>query len=287
MKISYQRQKVGEVYVFYREAGPKDGPIMLLLHGFPSSSHMFRDLIPKLAVHYRVIAPDLAGFGQTKTPPRSQFNFTFENLFQVIEGFTQALSLNKYVLYVFDYGAPVGYRLAVAHPEKVQAIISQNGNAYMEGFSDAWGAWETYWQLPTPENREACRDSLSPETIRDFQYLHGADASLVSPDGYTLDIAYMSRLEAEEIQLDLILDYRTNVDRYPDFQAYFRKYQPALLAVWGKNDPAFLPAGAKAYKRDIPSAQIHLLDTGHFALETHADEISELIQQFLAPLSAH
>ncbi|PRA07637.1 MULTISPECIES: alpha/beta fold hydrolase [unclassified Paenibacillus] len=287
MKISYQRQKVGEVDVFYREAGPKDGPIMLLLHGFPSSSHMFRDLIPKLAVHYRVIAPDLAGFGQTKTPPRSQFNFTFENLFQVIEGFTQALSLNKYVLYVFDYGAPVGYRLAVAHPEKVQAIISQNGNAYMEGFSDAWGAWETYWQLPTPENREACRDSLSPETIRDFQYLHGADASLVSPDGYTLDIAYMSRLEAEEIQLDLILDYRTNVDRYPDFQAYFRKYQPALLAVWGKNDPAFLPAGAKAYKRDIPSAQIHLLDTGHFALETHADEISELIQQFLAPLSAY
>ncbi|MDR6717136.1 alpha/beta hydrolase [Paenibacillus sp. 2003] len=260
---------------------------MLLLHGFPSSSHMFRDLIPKLAVHYRVIAPDLAGFGQTKTPSRSQFNFTFENLFQVIEGFTQALSLNKYVLYVFDYGAPVGYRLAVAHPEKVQAIISQNGNAYMEGFSDAWGAWETYWQLPTPENREACRDSLSPETIRDFQYLHGADASLVSPDGYTLDIAYMSRLEAEEIQLDLILDYRTNVDRYPDFQAYFRKYQPALLAVWGKNDPAFLPAGAKAYKRDIPSAQIHLLDTGHFALETHADEISELIQQFLAPLSAY
>ncbi len=183
---------------------------------------------------------------------------------------------------MFDYGAPVGYRLAVAHPEKVQAIISQNGNAYLEGFSEAWGPWENYWRLPTPENREACRDSLTPETIRNFQYLHGVDASLVSPDGYSLDIAYMSRPDAEEIQLDLILDYRTNVELYSEFQAYFRKYQPKLLAVWGKNDPAFLPAGAEAYKHDLPSAEIHLLDTGHFALETHADEIASLMLQFLA-----
>ncbi|OME79987.1 alpha/beta fold hydrolase, partial [Paenibacillus lautus] len=196
MKISYHQQKVGEVEVFYREAGPKDGQVILLLHGFPSSSHMFRDLIPKLAEQYRVIAPDLAGFGHTTTPPRSQFKFTFDSLFQVIEGFTEALALKQYVLYVFDYGAPVGYRLAVAHPERVQAIISQNGNAYIEGFSDAWGSWETYWHSPTPENREACRDSLTPETIRNFQYLHGADASLVSPDGYSLDIAFMSRPEA-------------------------------------------------------------------------------------------
>lgn len=281
MKTSYHQQKVGDVEVFYREAGPKDGQVILLLHGFPSSSHMFRDLIPQLAEQYRVITPDLPGFGHTLTPPRGQFNFTFESLYHVIEGFTEALGLKQYVLYVFDYGAPVGYRLAVAHPQRVQAIISQNGNAYTEGFSDAWGSWETYWHSPTPEHREACRDSLTPETIRNFQYLHGAEASLVSPDGYSLDIAYMSRPEAEEIQLDLILDYRTNVDRYPDFQAYFRKYQPKLLAVWGKNDPAFLPAGAEAYKRDIPSAEVHLLDTGHFALETHAKEISELIHQFL------
>ncbi|WP_145047774.1 alpha/beta fold hydrolase [Paenibacillus xylanexedens] len=282
MQVRYLNQKVGDVDVFYREAGSKDGQVILLLHGFPSSSHMFRDLIPKLAEHYRVIAPDLAGFGHTQTPPRGQFNFTFDNLFKVIEGFTQALDLNKYVLYVFDYGAPVGYRLAAAHPEKVQAIISQNGNAYLEGFSEAWGLWENYWRSPTPENREACRDSLTPETIRNFQYLHGADASLVSPDGYSLDIAYMSRPDAEEIQLDLILDYRTNVDLYPEFQAYFRNYQPKLLAVWGKNDPAFLPAGAEAYKHDLPSAKINLLDTGHFALETHADEIASLMLQFLA-----
>lgn len=284
MKIRYHKQKVGEVEVFYREAGPKDGQVILLLHGFPSSSHMFRDLIPKLAEDYRVIAPDHAGFGQTITPPRSQFSFTFENLYKVMEGFTEALALKQYVLYVFDYGAPIGYRMAMAHPERVQAIISQNGNAYMEGFSDNWGPWENYWHSPTIENREACRESLTPDTIRNFQYLHGTNTTLVSPDGYSLDIAYMSRPDAEEIQLDLIGDYKTNVELYPDFQAYFRNYQPHLLAVWGKNDPAFLPAGAKAYERDIPSAEVHLLDTGHFALETHTEEISELILQFLRGL---
>lgn len=281
MNISYQRQKVGDVEVFYREAGPKEGQVMLLLHGFPTSSHMFRDLIPELASHYRVIAPDLPGFGHTTTPSRSQFEFTFNSLFEMIEEFTEALSLEQYILYVFDYGAPVGYRLAMAHPERVLAIISQNGNAYLDGFSDNWGDWETYWHSPTPEHREACRSSLSPDTIREFQYLHGTDSSLVSPDGYSLDIAYMARPEAEEIQLDLILDYKSNVELYPEFQAYFRQYQPALLAVWGKNDPAFLPAGAAAYKRDIPSAEVHLLDTGHFALETHALEISEFILDFL------
>ncbi|WP_211210045.1 alpha/beta fold hydrolase [Propionispira raffinosivorans] len=285
MNINYRTQKVGNVEVFYREAGPKDAPVILLLHGFPTSSHMFRDLIPKLADRYHVIAPDLPGFGNTVAPLRGEFDYTFDNLAKVIEEFTEALAFDRYVLYVFDYGAPIGYRLAMAHPERVKAIISQNGNAYMEGFSDAWGSWETYWHLPTPANREACRDSLAPETIRDFQYLHGTKASLVSPDGYTLDTAYLSRPEAEEIQLDLILDYRTNVERYPAFQSYFREYQPPFLAVWGKNDPAFIPAGAKAYQRDIPSTEVHMLDTGHFALETHAVEISELIRNFLKRIS--
>lgn len=285
MNINYRTQKVGNVEVFYREAGPKDAPVILLLHGFPTSSHMFRDLIPKLADRYHVIAPDLPGFGNTVAPLRGEFDYTFDNLAKVIEEFTEALAFDRYVLYVFDYGAPTGYRIAMAHPERVKAIISQNGNAYTEGFSDAWGSWETYWHLPTLDNREACRDSLTPETIRNFQYLHGTEASLVSPDGYTLDTAYMSRPEAEEIQLDLILDYRTNVERYPAFQSYFREYQPPFLAVWGKNDPAFIPAGAKAYQRDIPSAEVHLLDTGHFALETHVVEISELIRNFLKRIS--
>ncbi|GAE94824.1 hydrolase [Gracilibacillus boraciitolerans JCM 21714] len=282
MKISYCYQKVDNTNVFYREAGPKDAPVILLLHGFPTSSHMFRELIPELAAHYHVIAPDLPGFGNTVAPPRENFQYTFENLSGVIKRFTDVIGLNRYALYVFDYGAPVGYRLAVAQPERITAIISQNGNAYKEGFSDEWGGpWEAYWHTPTTENREACKESLAPETIRNFQYLHGTDVSDVSPDGYTLDIAYMARPGAEEIQLDLILDYKSNIKCYPDFQSYFREYQPPFLAVWGKNDPAFLPAGAEAYRQDIPSAEIHLLDTGHFALETHASEIGHLMRKFL------
>ena len=278
--VSYRRQTVGDVDVFYREAGPADAPVILLLHGFPSASHMFRELISRLAGRYRVIAPDLPGFGQTKSPRRGQFEFSFDGLAHVIEGFTEALHLERYALYVFDYGAPTGYRLAVSHPERIAAIISQNGNAYMEGFSDAWGPWQRYWRQPTPEHREACRESLSPATIRDWQYLTGVDPQRMSPDGYTLDLAYMSRPEAEEIQLDLILDYRSNVALYPTFQQYFRDYQPPLLALWGEHDPAFLPAGAQAYRRDLPKAEIHLLDTGHFALETHAEEIAGHMQDF-------
>ena len=193
-----------------------------------------------------------------------------------------ALGLNRYALYVFDYGAPIGFRLALAHPERVTAIISQNGNAYVEGLSDAWGPWQTYWREPTSEHREACRESLSSAVIRDWQYLHGADPQRVSPDGYTLDIAYMARPGANEIQLDLILDYRSNVALYPAFQTYFREHRPPFLATWGKHDPAFLPAGAEAYRRDLPNAQVHFLDTGHFALETHAVEIAQLIGKFLA-----
>ena len=277
----YKSRQVCDAEVFYREAGHADAPAILLLHGFPTASHMFRDLMPLLSDRYRVIAPDLPGFGQTKTPPRGRFDYSFEQLADVIEAFTEALSLDRYALYIFDYGAPVGLRLAMRHPERVTAIISQNGNAYVEGFSDQWGPWEAYWRDASNANREACRPSLSPDTIRNWQYGTGADTELLSPDGYELDIAYMARPGAEEIQLDLIQDYRTNVALYPDFQAYFRAHRPPLLAVWGRHDPAFVPAGAKAYQRDLPAAEVHLLDAGHFALETHADEIATLIRDFL------
>ena len=281
MAIRYGFQTVGDVEVFYREAGPTNAPVILLLHGFPTASHMFRDLIPQLSDRYRLIAPDLPGFGQTKAPPRGTFDYTFDHLADVIEGFTEALSLDRYALYIFDYGAPVGLRLALRHPERVSAIVSQNGNAYLDGFSDEWGPWQAYWREPSAANREACRASLAPAVIRDWQYGTGADPSLLAPDGYELDIAYMARPGAEEIQLDLILDYRSNVALYPDFQAYFRNHRPPLLATWGRHDPAFIPAGAEAYRRDLPDAEIHLLDTGHFALETHAGEIATLMRRFL------
>jgi pimeloyl-ACP methyl ester carboxylesterase len=281
MTLSYKTQQVGDVEVFYREAGARNAPVLLLLHGFPTSSHMFRDLIPLLADKYRVIAPDLPGFGYTRAPERGKFDYTFDNLAKVIDGFTQALSLEQYALYVFDYGAPTGYRLAAAHPERVTAIISQNGNAYLEGFSDEWDAWQAYWRDPNPQTRDACRAALSPGVIENWQYRTGTDPSRLAPDGFMLDIALMGRPGAEEIQLDLILDYRTNLERYPEFQEYFREFQPPFLAVWGRHDPAFVPAGAEAYKRDLPNAHVHLLDTGHFALETHASEIAQIICSFL------
>jgi len=278
----FRSKTVGDADVFYREAGPDDGPIVLLLHGFPTASHMFRDLIPDLADRYHVIAPDLPGFGNTVTPPRGAFTYSFDKLAEVMAGFVDALGLDRFAIYIFDYGAPVGLRLALRFPERISAIVSQNGNAYLDGFSDAWGPWQAYWRDPTPENREACRVSLAPDTIREWQYFNGADRSRVSPDGYTLDIAYMARPGAEEIQLDLILDYRSNVECYPDFQAYFRAHRPPLLAAWGKNDAHFLPAGAEAYRRDLPDAEVHLLDAGHFALETHHREVAALMRGFLA-----
>ena len=281
MPIAYRTLTVGDVEMFYREAGPADAPVILLLHGFPTSSHMFRDLIPLLAGRYRVIAPDLPGFGNTKAPRRGHFTYSFDRLAEVVGQFTEALRLDRYALYIFDYGAPVGLRLALAHPERITAIVSQNGNAYEEGLSAAWAPWRTYWAEPTPEHREACRASLSADAIRDGQYLHGADNALVSPDGYTLDIAYMGRPGADEIQLDLILDYASNLALYPTFQAYFRTHRPPLLAIWGRNDPHFVPAGALAYRRDLPEAEVVLLDTGHFALETHAGEIAGAMLTFL------
>jgi pimeloyl-ACP methyl ester carboxylesterase len=284
--VHYRSADTGSHRVSYREAGEPKSPAVLLLHGFPTASHMFRDLIPLLADRYHVVAPDLPGFGNTVSPPRGQFDYTFDNLARVIGGFVETVGLSRYTLYVFDYGAPVGYRLAVAHPERVAAVVSQNGNAYLEGFSDAWGAWRNYWESPTPENREACRASLSPAAIRDVQYLYGSDPQRVSPDGYTLDIAYMARPGAEEVQLDLILDYRSNVALYPTFQQYFRAHRPPLLAIWGKNDPHFLPPGAEAYRRDIPDAEVRFLDTGHFALETHAAAIGAAMRDFLGRVVA-
>lgn len=278
--VQYRTRQVGPVEVFFREAGPVDAPVILLLHGFPTSSHMFRDLIPLLADRYRVIAPDLPGFGLTRAPGRGAFDYSFDNLASVIDQFVDAIGLRRYALYVFDYGAPIGLRLAMAHPERVNAIISQNGNAYLEGLSTEWEAWQAYWREPTEENRARCRAALADEFIRS-QYEQGAPVGRVAPDGYTLDQFYMHRTEAADIQLDLILSYRTNVALYPAFQSYFRQYQPPLLAVWGKNDPYFLPAGAEAYKRDLSKAEVHLLDTGHFALETHHQEIARHIRRFL------
>ncbi len=280
-KVRYRTQDVGAVEVFYREAGPADAPVLLLLHGFPTAGHMFRDLIPLLADSYRVIAPDLPGFGQTRTPGRDTFTYSFDALADVIEGFVDAIGLDRFALYIFDYGAPTGLRLAMRRPDRITAIISQNGNAYEEGLSDEWGAWQAYWRDPSDANRETCRVSLSPATIRSWQYGTGADPDLLSPDGYELDIAYMARPDAEEIQLDLILDYRSNVALYPAFQAYLREHRPPFLATWGRYDPAFVPAGALAYKRDLPDAEVHLLDAGHFALETHAGEIAVFIRDFL------
>ena len=267
--------------IFYREAGAKDAPTLLLLHGFPTSSHMFRNLIPTLADRYQVIAPDLPGFGFSKSPNREQFGYTFENLAAVIDRFTEQIGLDRYGIYIFDYGAPVGLRLAFAHPERITTIISQNGNAYEEGLSQGWNPIQKYWKDPTPANRAALKDFLTPDATKS-QYLHGvADETLVAPEAYALDSALLARPGNDEIQLDLFLDYASNVALYPKFQSYFRTHRPPLLAVWGKNDPSFLPQGAEAFRRDNPEAEVHLFDTGHFALETHASEIAGVILNFL------
>ncbi len=279
--ISYHRTLVNGSAIFYREAGPANAPTILLLHGFPTSSHMFRDLIPVLAKRYHVIAPDLPGFGFSDAPERAQFAYTFEHLAQVIDQFTQSIGLERYAIYVFDYGAPVGFRLAVAHPERILAIISQNGNAYEEGLSQGWNPIQKYWNQPNDENRAALRAFLAPEATK-WQYLHGVqDESLIAPEAYTLDSALLARPGNDEIQLDLFLDYASNVALYPKFQQYFRTQRPPLLATWGKHDPFFLPAGAEAFKRDIPTAEVRFYDTGHFALETHSREIADAIVQFL------
>jgi pimeloyl-ACP methyl ester carboxylesterase len=280
-KIRYRKANVDGFNVFYREAGQPDAPALLLLHGFPSAGHMFRELIPALSDRFRVVAPDLPGFGQSDMPSRDKFSYTFARLAEVIERFTEVIGLARFAIYAFDYGAPTGFRMAVRHPERITAIVSQNGNAYEEGLSDGWNPVRSYWQDPSPTNRAALRAFLKPETTI-WQYTHGVtDTSLVSPDGYSLDNHYLMRPGADEVQLDLFGDYKSNVAMYPQFQAYFRKHKPPFLAVWGKNDPFFLPPGAEAFKRDIPGAEVRFVDSGHFALETHCEEIATAIRDFL------
>ena len=270
------------VNVFYREAGAPDAPVILLLHGFPASSFQYRELIPRLADHYRVIAPDLPGFGFTEVPDARGYRYTFDALADTLLAFTEALNLERYALYVFDYGAPTGLRLAMAHPERVTAIVSQNGNAYEEGLGDAWAPIQSYWQEPSAAHRETVRQALNAEGIR-CQYTAGVPhPERIKPEGYTLDVALIERPGNMEIQLDLFLDYANNVKLYPAFQEYFRASQPPLLAIWGKHDPFFIPAGAAAFARDNPNATVQMLDTGHFALETHVEEIAATMQQFLA-----
>jgi pimeloyl-ACP methyl ester carboxylesterase len=279
--VIYGSTEVNGLKIFYRESGPADAPKLLLLHGYPSAGHMFRDLIPLLADRFHLVAPDLIGFGQSDMPSRDSFTYTFDALTDVLEAFTDAIGFDRYALYVFDYGAPTGFRLAARRPERVTAIVTQNGNAYTEGLSDGWNPIRAYWENPTEANREAIRSLVQPQTTV-WQYTHGVpDPSLVSPDGYTLDNYYLARPGAHDVQLDLFLDYASNVALYPEFQKYFRTRQPPLLAIWGRNDPFFLPAGAEAFKRDIAAAEIQLLDTGHFALETHASEIATAVRGFL------
>lgn len=280
--VHYRTADVGGFRVFYREAGSPGAPKLLLLHGFPSASHMFRSLIPLLADRFHLVAPDLPGFGQSDMPSRSSFQYTFDNVADVIDRFTDKIGFDAFAIYVFDYGAPTGFRLAVKHPERITAIISQNGNAYEEGLSDGWNPIRAYWHNASEANRQALRDFLKPEATR-WQYTHGvSDTSKVSPDGYSLDNFYLARPGADEVQLDLFGDYKSNVALYPTFQKYFRTHKPPFLAVWGKNDPFFLPPGAEAFKRDIPGATVKFFDTGHFALETHAREIADEIRKFLS-----
>ena len=278
---SVHKVEADGIRIFYRSAGDASAPVLLLLHGFPTSSFMFRELIPRLADEYRIIAPDLPGFGFTEVPEKRDYKYSFDALARTIEAFTDALGLKRYAVYVFDYGAPTGLRLAMAHPERVTAIVSQNGNAYEEGLGDAWGPIRTYWSAPTAENREVLRQNILTLEATRWQYTHGvANPDSVAPESYTLDAALLERPGNKEIQLDLFLDYASNVKLYPEFQEYFRKSTPPLLAIWGKNDPFFIPAGAEAYRKDLPNARVQFLDTGHFATETHSAEIAAAIKEF-------
>lgn len=282
--IYYRKVNAGSHNIFYRESGPKGAPIILLLHGYPTSSHMFRNLIPILNEKYHVIAPDLLGFGYSDSPDRSEFEYTFDNLTKVLQAFIDELKLQRFAVYVFDYGAPTGYRLMVENPEKITGIISQNGNAYTEGLGSAWDGVRKYWNSNSREDRDALRGFVKEQELR-FQYFTGVeDPELIAPETYTLDQHFLDRPESDEKQLDLLGDYKNNIALYPKFQEYFRLYQPKALIVWGNKDPYFLPPGAEAYKKDLPNATIKFYDTGHFALETHAKEIGDDILKFMLTL---
>ncbi|MFC6261739.1 alpha/beta fold hydrolase [Levilactobacillus fujinensis] len=277
--ISYHTTKIQDLSIFYREAGQPDLPTLVLFHGFPSASHMFRDLMPRLEKHFHLIAPDYPGFGQSSAPDRRQFAYTFDHLTEIMAAFVTKLNLTPAYFYVFDYGAPIGFRIAAQHPDWIKGIISQNGNIYQEGLGPKWADRQDFWNHPTPEKRASYRTAFAPATIKN-QYLTGTLPGQVSPDGYTLDIAYTHAPGYTERQLDLIFDYQNNIKLYSEFQAYLRTYQPQLLAVWGKNDPSFIFPGAEAFKRDDPNTEVDLLDSGHFALETHASTIAQLIVQY-------
>lgn len=278
----YRTMEVDGLNIFYRESGPDRAPVVLLLHGFPTSSHMFRNLIPALADSYRVIAVDYPGFGQSDMPDRSEFASTFDRFAELVEGLLDRLGVMRYAMYVMDYGAPVGWRLAVKHPERVTGLIIQNGNAYDEGLKEFWDPIKAYWSDGSEEHRRALNTLVAPETTK-FQYTDGvADLSRISPDNWVHDQALLDRPGNADIQLDIFYDYRTNLPLYPAVQAYFREHQPPALIVWGKNDKIFPPDGAHPYKRDLPDVEFHLLDTGHFALEDKADEIAPLMRDFLA-----
>ena len=282
-RVRYKTIKVDDVEIFYREAGPKQAPTLLLLHGFPTSSQMFRNLIPALADRYHIVAPDYPGFGYSSMPQHDQFSYTFNHLAEVIERFTTEIGLTKYALYVQDYGAPIGYRLAAAHPQRITAIVVQNGNAYDEGLdNEFWKPIKEYWRNPaSQEKRDAIRGLVTYKATR-WQYLTGVkDPELVSPDGSAEDQYLLDRPGNDEIQLDLFLSYGSNPPLYPQWQEYFRKHQPPMLIVWGKNDQIFPPAGAEPYKRDLKTLDYHLLDAGHFALETEGDTIAQLMREFL------
>jgi len=281
MTTSYRTVSVDGLKVFYREAGDPKASTVLLLHGFPTSSHMFRELIPALADRYHLVAPDLPGFGFTEAPDQATFKYSFDHLAEIIDRLTDVLGLSRYAIYVFDYGAPIGFRLAIRHPERITAVISQNGNAYLEGLSEGWNPIQAYWKNPSLENRAALRAFLKPETTQ-WQYTHGVRSpERLSPDSWTLDSALLARPGNDEIQLDLFGDYQSNIALYPKFQEYIRTHRPPLLAVWGKNDPFFLPAGGQAFTRDHPNAEVHLLEAGHFALESQGPEIAAIIRDFL------
>jgi pimeloyl-ACP methyl ester carboxylesterase len=284
--IKHLNTNVNGLNIFYRESGLVGAPVILLLHGYPTSSHMYRNLIPILNEKYHVIAPDLPGFGFSDAPKHTEFTYTFDNLTKYMQGFVDQLGLKRFAIQVFDYGAPVGYRLALANAEKITGIISQNGNAYEEGLSDGWNPIQKYWAEPTDENRNNLRMMTTLDTTK-WQYLTGvSDPSLVAPESYSLDQYFLDREGNVEIQLDLFKDYASNVALYPAFHDYFSKFQPAFLAVWGDKDPFFLPLGAEAFKRDLPKAIVKFYDTGHFALETHVNEIGAEILNFLSQLPA-
>lgn len=282
--IYYRDIKVAGHKIFYRESGPQGAPIVLLLHGYPTSSHMFRNLIPILNKQYHVIAPDLPGFGYSDSPDRDQFDYTFDNLTHVMQAFVDELGLKRFAVYVFDYGAPTGYRLMLANPEKITGFISQNGNAYTEGLGSAWDAVKKYWDSDSDEDRYALRGFVNQQELK-FQYYTGVtDPQLIAPETLTLDQYFLDRPDSDEKQLDLLRDYKNNIALYPAFHAYFRDYQPEALIVWGNKDPYFLPQGAEAYKKDIPNATVKFYDTGHFALESHALEIGNDILNFMSTL---